>query len=77
MVIMKYRAKRDNVKGQPKVVYVLSTWHRAAMKNTDRMDKDGNALQKKSSIIDYLVEQCLDSLDISRKSYKWHKKFIF
>ena len=33
IVIVKYRAKRDSARGQPKVVYVLSTSHGAAMKN--------------------------------------------
>ena len=46
------------------------------------MDTDGNVIEKPASIIDYnhnmagvdLVHQPLDSLDVLRKSYKWHKK---
>ena len=83
IVIVKYRAKRDSARGQPKVVYVLSMSHAAAMKNTNRMDTDGHVMQK-PSIIDYnhnmggvdLVDQQLDSLDILRKSYKWYKKLF-
>ena len=52
-VIVKYRAKRDSSRGQPKVVYVLSTSHGAAMKNTNRVDTDCNAIKKPTSIIDY------------------------
>ena len=51
------------------------------MKNTNREEMEGNALQKPTSIIDYshnmggvdLVDQQLDSLNILRKSYKWYK----
>ena len=82
--IVKYRAKRDSARGQPKVVYVLSTSHGAAMKNTNRVDTDGNVIQKQTSIIDYnhnmggvdLVDQQLDSLDVLRKSYKWYKSYF-
>ena len=35
------------------MVHVLSTSHRAAMRNTNRMDTDGNVIQKATSIIDY------------------------
>ena len=50
---MKYRAKRDSATGQTKVVYVLSMSHGAAMKNTNRVDTDGNVIQKPTSIFDY------------------------
>ena len=81
---MKYRAKRDRVRGQPKVVNVLSTSHGAALKNTNRVDTDGNVIQKPTSIIDYnhniggvdLVNQQLGSLDVLRKLYKWCKKLF-
>ena len=77
---MKYRAKRDSARGQPKVVYILSTSHGAAMKNANKMDTDGNVIQKPTSVIDHnhntggvdLVDQQLDSLDVLRKSYKWY-----
>ena len=75
-VIVKYRTKRDSDRGQLKVVYVLSTSHGAAMKNTNRVDTDGSDIQKPTSIIDYnhnmggvdLVDKQLDSLDVLRKS---------
>ena len=41
------------LEGKPKVVYVISTSHGAAMKNIKRVDTDGNAVQKPTSIIDY------------------------
>ena len=76
VVIVNYRAKGDSTRGQPKVVHVLSTSHGTAMKNTNRVDTDGNVIQKTTSIIDYnhnmggvdLVDQQLDSLDVLRKS---------
>ena len=75
IVIVKYRAKRDSAAGQPKVVYV------AAMRNTNRVDTDGNTIQKPTSINDYnhniggvdLVDQQPDSLDVLRKLHKWYK----
>ena len=81
---MKYRAKRDSARGQPKVVYVLSPSHGAAMKNTNRVDTDRNLYRTLTSIIDYnhnmggvdLADQQLDSLDVLRKSYKWYTKFF-
>ena len=77
---MNYRSIRVSARGYPKVVYVLSASHGAAMKNTNRVDTDGNAIQKPTSIIDYnhnmagvdLVDQQLDSLDVLRTSYKWY-----
>ena len=69
---MKYRAKWDGLRGQPKLVYVLSTSHGAAIKNTNRVDTGVNVIQKPTCIIDYnhnmggvdLVDQQLDSLDV-------------
>ena len=63
-------------RGQPKVYYVLSTSHGAAIMNTNRMDRDGNALQKPTGIIDYshnmggedLVGEELASLNGLRKA---------
>ena len=48
------------------------------MKNTNRVDTDGNAIQKSTCIIDYnhnleavdLVDQQGDKWDVLRKSYK-------
>ena len=84
IVIVSYRAKRYSARGQPKVVYVLSTSYGTAMKNTNRVDTDENVIQKPTSIIDYnnnmggvdVVDQQLDSLDILRKSNKWYKKLF-
>ena len=84
IVTVKYRAKRHSARGQPKVVYVLRTTHGAPMKNTIRVDTDGNVIQKSTSIIDYnhnmggvdLVDQQLYSLDVLRKSHKWYKKLF-
>ena len=75
IVIVKYRAKRDSARGQPKVLYVRSMSHGAAMKNTNRVDTDGNVIQKPTSIIGYnhnmggadIVDQHLDSLDVLKK----------
>ena len=66
------------------MVYVLHTSHGAALKNTNRMNTDGNVIQKPTSIIDYnhnmgsvdLVNQELDSLDVLRKLYKQYKKLF-
>ena len=52
------------------------------MRNTNRMDRDGNAIQKPKCVIDYnhnmggvdLVDEELDSLDILQKSHIWYKK---
>ena len=84
IVIVKYRAKKDSARGQPNVVYVLSASHRAAMKDTNRVDTNGNVIQKPTRIIDYnhnmggvdLVDQHLDSLEVLRKSYTWYKKLF-
>ena len=54
------------------------------MKNTNRVNTAGNAIQKPTSIIDYdhnmggvdLAAQQLDSLGTLRKSYKWYKKLF-
>ena len=52
IVIVKYRAKWNSTRGQPKVVYVLSTSPGAAMKNTNRVATDSNTIQKSASITD-------------------------
>ena len=54
------------------------------MKNTNRVDTEGNVIQKPTSNIDYnhnmggvdFVDQQLDSFDVLRKSYKWYKKLF-
>ena len=84
IVNVKYRAKRDNAREQSKVVYVLRASHGAVMKDTNRVDTDGNVIQKPTSIIGYnqnmggvdLADQQLDSLNVLRKSYKLYKKLF-
>ena len=59
----------NNARGQPKVEYVLSTSNRAAMMNTNGMDRDGNTIQQdnhKRGSVD-LIDKQLDSLDVLRK----------
>ena len=54
------------------------------MKNTNRVDTDGNVIQKPTNIIDNnpnmggvdLVDQQLDSLGCTTKLYKWYKKLF-
>ena len=49
--VVKYRGKKDSSRGQPKIIYVLSTEHPAAMGNTTKKDVD--IVQKPTSIISY------------------------
>ena len=51
IVTVKSRARRDSARGQPKVVYVLSTSHRVTMKNTNRVDTNGNAIKKPTILL--------------------------
>ena len=62
IVIAKHRAKRVSAREQPKVVYVLSTSHGAAMRKTNRVDTDGNVIQKPTSSIDY--NHKMDGVDL-------------
>ena len=83
-VITKYRATKDSASKKPKIVNVLSTAHGASFGNTNRRDKDGNIIQKPTSIIAYnhnmggvdRIDQQLDGFDVLRKSYKWYKKLF-
>ena len=84
IVIVKYRGSKDSSRGQHRIVYVLSTGHSAAMEDITKKDRDGNIIQKPTSIISYnhkmggvdLVDQQLDALHILRKSCKWYKKIF-
>ena len=53
IVVTKYRALQDKARGNPKVVHVLSTAHAVRMGNTSKRDRDGNIVQKPTSIIAY------------------------
>ena len=50
---VQYRAANNKSDGKPEVVYLLSTKHNAAMKNTSKTDHDGNIIQKPDAIIYY------------------------
>ena len=84
IVVTKYRAHKDKATGKPKIVYVLSTAHSVAMGNTSKRDRDGNIVQKPTSIITYnhnmggvdIMDQQLDAYEVLRKSYKWYKKLF-
>ena len=64
------------------MAYVLITSHGAAMKNTNRRDRDGNSMEKATSMIDYNqtiggIDQQLDSFDVPRQSFIWyHNSFL-
>ena len=51
ILAIKYRAAKNKSDGKPKVVHLLSTKHNAAMKNTSKIDHDGNIIQKPDAII--------------------------
>ena len=82
--VTKYRAHKDKATGKPKIVNVLSTAHSVAMGNTSKRDRDGNIVQKPTSIIAYnhnmggvdIMDQQLDAYEVLRKSYKWCKKLF-
>ena len=58
--------------------------HSAGIRNTTKKDRDGNIIQKPTSIISYnhnkggvdLVDHQLGALHALRKSYKWYKKLF-
>ena len=62
--------------GKLKVVYVLSTEHAPAVGHTTKRDKDGNVIQKPTSINAYnhsmggvdMMDQQLAAIDVLRKS---------
>ena len=80
---MKYRAKRDSARGKPKVVFVLSTSHGAAMKNTNRSGCRWECYIETNKYYwlqpQYgwcMLIKSLNSLDVLRKSYVWYKKLF-
>ena len=44
IVRSKYRENKDSSRGHPKIVYVCSTGHSAAMGNTTKKDRDENII---------------------------------
>ena len=85
ILVMKYRATMDKVHKKPKVVHVLSTKHKAIMKNTGRRDFEGNIIQKPEAIVYYnqnmggidKIDQELHGINSMRKSFKWYHKVFF
>ena len=85
VLAVKYRATKDKSQKKEKVVHLLSTVHSNKMANSDKTDKDGNAIKKPTCILQYnssmggidLMDQQLDSLLVLRKCNKWYKKKLF
>lgn len=82
VLAVKFRASKDKTGNKPKIVHLLTTCHKAEVKNTKKKDKDGSPIVKPACVIAYntnmggvdLVDQQLDSLNVLRKTYKWYKK---
>ena len=82
-VITKYRATKESASKKPKIVNVLSTAHGASFGNTNRRDRDGNIIQKPTSIIAYSynmggvyrVDQQLDGFDVLRNPTSGTRNF--
>ena len=82
VMVVKYRAAKDNSKGKPKTVCLVSTAHSAEMRNTSSRDAHGDVIKKPSCIMSYNVkmggvdrmDQQLHSINFMRRSYKWYKK---
>ena len=86
MIAVKYRALKDKASKQPKVVFMLSTYHDAVIKKTGKIDHvSGLDNIKPLLTMEYnrhmggvdRVDQQLHTLKILRKSYKWYKKLVF
>ena len=85
IVIARYRSNKDRKSGPPKVVNILSTAQGAALGATARRDRDGNLVQKPTSIISYnhnmggvdLMDQQLEGIDALRKAYKGTRNCSF
>ena len=77
-VITNYKVTKDSASKKPKIVNVLNTAHGALFGNTNRRDRDGNIIQKPTSIIAYnhnmggvdRTDQQLDGFDVLRKFSK-------
>jgi hypothetical protein len=82
VLAVKFRSSKDKTGNKPKIVHLLSTCHKAEVKNTKKKDRDGNPIVKPTCVLTYntnmggvdLVDQQLDSLNVLRKTYKWYKK---
>lgn len=85
ILAMKYRGAKDKAQGQPKIVHLISTKHKANMMNTTRVNAEGNIVQKPEAIMYYNknmggvdgIDQQLHSVQILRKTYKWYHKVFF
>ena len=85
ILVMKYRAAMNKANKKPKIVHVLSTKHKAIMKNTGKKDFEGNIIQKPEAIMYYnqnmggidKIDQQLHGINIIRKSLKWYHKVFF
>ena len=84
LMAVKYRTSKDNSKGKPKTVCLLSTVHAAEMKNTNSRDAQGNAVKSLTCVMPYNVkmggvdhvDQQLYTVTVMRRSYKWYKKIF-
>ena len=81
---MKCRATQDRSSGKPKVLHLLMTDHKPLQVNANKSYRAGNIIQNPSCTAEYnynmggvdMVDQQLDSIEVLRKSYKWHKKLF-
>ena len=53
ILAMKYRGVKDKVQGKPKVVHLLSTKHKANMRDTIQRNVGGDPVQKPEAIMYY------------------------
>ena len=81
---MKYMAAKVKFQYKPKVVHLLTTQHRAAMKDTANRDGQGNVVQKPEAILyDNKMEGVdeidlqLHSIQVLKKTLWWHHKIFF
>ena len=85
ILAMKYRGAKDKSIGTPKVVHVISTKHLAKMKNTSRVDADGNVIKKPEVIMYYnkyiggidMIDQQLHGIQVLRKATNGIKTSFF
>ena len=84
MAVAKYRAEKHRSNRKPREVYVLSITHAPAMGHTNKRDKDGNFITKRTCIISYnhkrggvdIMDQQLDVIDVLGKLYEWYKNLF-
>ena len=85
ILAIKYRGAKDKTPGKPKIVHVISTKHSAKMKDTSKVDAEGNIIKKPEAIMYYnknmggvdLMDQQLHGIQVLRKTYKWYQKIFF